>query len=92
MKSETFKEIIREVSEELDLPYIEVRDAVKSAFLSMKEEMANVNFREIETKEEYEKVLKHTGLKGFGSFWLRKKNYLTMVKNILNYDKIKEDE
>lgn len=92
MRSETFKEIIREVSKELDLPYLEVKSAVESAFMSMKEEMANVDFRKIETKEQYEEVLKHTGLKGFGSFWLRKRNYLTTVKKILDYDKTKENK
>lgn len=91
MKSKTFKEIVQEAADELGLPYIEVKYAVESAFMSIKEDISAVDFKKIKTKEEYENVLQHVGLKGFGSYRLRKRNYLTVVKNILNYDKNKDE-
>jgi len=79
--SKTSKEIIKEVAEELDLPEIEVRLVIESAFKSLKEDMASVDFRAIKTQEDYDKVLKRTGLNLLGSFKLKKKNYVT--KHIL---------
>ena len=81
MDSKTSKEIIKEVAEELDLPEIEVRLVIESAFKSLKEDMASVDFRAIKTQEDYDKVLKRTGLNLLGSFKLKKKNYVT--KHIL---------
>ena len=79
MKSKTFKAIIKEVADEMELPELEVRLAIESAYKSMKEDMASVDFRAVKTQEDYDKVLKRTGLNGLGSFKLKKNNYITKV-------------
>lgn len=81
MKSKEFKSMIKEVAYELDLPEKEVELAIKSAYRSLKEDMASVDFRAVRTREDYDRVLKSTGLTHLGSFKLKKKNYIT--RNIL---------
>ena len=70
MKSKEFKEMIREIAEELDLPYASVEPAVRSAYLTMKESVADIDTRNVRTDEEYDKLKKKIGMKYLGGFKL----------------------
>jgi len=76
MKSKVFKEIIKEISEELGLPYRAVYDSVTSNFLSLREEVEGTNMKDILTKEQYDEVPKAISMKGFGSFHLNGEKYI----------------
>jgi len=84
MRSPKFKEICMEVSEELNLPYEEVYDAVISRYKSFHEELANINPRDAVTDEDYDKLKKTVNMQYFGSFNLNGK-YHVLKKN--NYGK-----
>jgi len=77
MKDKVFEEMIKEVAEELELPEREVKLVIESAYNSLRDDMAGVDFRQVKTQDDYDKVLKRTGLKYLGSFKLRKNNYIT---------------
>lgn len=81
MRDKVFEEMIGEIAEELQLPEKEVELVIQSAYKSLRDDMAYVDFRAVKTQSDYDEVLKRTGLKYLGAFKLKKKNYIT--KNIL---------
>lgn len=81
MKSPKFKEIVREISEELNIPYDEVFDAVISRYKSFHEELANINPRDAITDEDYDKLKKTVNMKYLGSFSLNGKYYVLKKNN-----------
>jgi hypothetical protein len=84
MKSDTFNKIVREMGEEMNLSHIEIAKAIKSSFKSMIDEIAEVDVRKIKTKEEYLNILQESRIANFGKLLLKKSNYLTKVKRILD--------
>jgi hypothetical protein len=80
VRSKEVKEIMKEVAEELDLPYSSVEDAVRSAYATMKETVADVETRNVRTAEQYDKLKKRINMKYLGSLKITKR-YHVIRKN-----------
>lgn len=85
MTSKKYKQLIREIAEELNLPYNAVNDAVKGGYKSLWESVVELKPKEVHNGEDYDKLPEKLPMQYIGGFHKITKRQLLKINEY--YDK-----
>lgn len=85
VKSKTYKKLINDVAEELNLPANLVDDAIKSAYRSLLEEIRSMKPKEVFTHDDYDKLQEKISMQYIGAFHKIKEKQILKIRQY--YDK-----
>lgn len=87
MRSKTYRKLIQDVADELDLPKDLVDEAIKSAYRSVLETIGEQEPKEVRSSQDYDKLPEKIPMQYVGAFHKIKEKQLVKIREY--YDKEK---